>query len=233
MVGRIYRIFEAEIEEDPGQTMELAPYIEHTILSPDCTVKEIENLCREAKKHQFVAVCIPPYYVKDAVKFLEGTKVKVVTVVGFPMGYSHTPAKVEEVKRAVDEGADEVDVVVNICAIKNKNWHFVKNDVESMTMAAHLRGKIVKVILETGLLDRQEIAKMCEICNNIGVDYVKTSTGVNGGGASVDIVRFLKKNLAGKVKIKASGGIRDKEKATKLIDAGADRIGSNSSLDLI
>ncbi|MEM7105319.1 MAG: deoxyribose-phosphate aldolase [Bacteroidota bacterium] len=213
--------------------MELASYIDHTILKADCTLKQIETLCKEAKSNSFAAVCVPPYYVKDAVRLLEESGVKVATVVGFPMGYAHTPAKVEEVKRAVDEGADEIDVVVNICAIKNGNWSYVKNDIESMTMAAHLRGKIVKIILETGLLKRTEIAEICRLCNEVGVDFVKTSTGLNGSGASVDIVRFLKKNLNNSVKICASGGIRDAAKAGKLVDAGAARLGSSSGLKLI
>ena len=213
--------------------MDLAHYIDHTNLRPDCSSEEIENLCEEAKANNFVAVCVPPYYVRKAAQCLEDSDVKVATVVGFPMGYSHTPAKVEEVKRAVDEGADEIDVVANISAVKDANWAYVKNDIESMTMAAHLKGKIVKIIFETGLLKRTEISKLCQICNDIGVDFVKTSTGINGSGATVDIVQYLKKHLNKEVKVKASGGIKDAASAKELIDAGADRIGCSSSLKII
>lgn len=213
--------------------MELTSVIDHTILRPDCSPEDIETLCEEAHKHSFAAVCVPPYFVKNAVRKLEESPVRVATVIGFPMGYACTPAKVEEVKRAIEEGADEVDVVINICAVKNKHWAYVKNDIDSIAMAAHSRGKIVKVILETGLLNEEELQQLCEICNQIGVDFVKTSTGVNGGGATLKAVRFLRKNLNDNIKIKASGGIRNQKSAQKFVDAGASRIGTSSGIEIV
>lgn len=213
--------------------MSLANVIDHTILRPDCTHSDIEKVCKEAIKHQFKAVCIPPYYVKDAKILLENSSVKVATVIGFPSGYSSTPAKVEEIKRALDDGADEFDVVVNICAIKNGNWNFVQNDIESMTRAVHLKGKSIKIILETALLNKEEIEKACAICTNSGVNFVKTSTGFNGPGASEETVRFLRSILPPSIKIKASGGIRSKELAHKMLEAGAERIGTSVGPELL
>ncbi len=213
--------------------MELASVIDHTILRPDCSPKDIETLCDEAHKHSFAAVCVPPYFVKDAVRKLEKSPVRVATVIGYPMGYACTPSKVEEVKRAIEEGADEVDVVINICAVKNEHWTYVKNDIDSIAMATHSRGKLVKVILETGLLSEDEMHQLCKICNQIGVDFVKTSTGINGGGATLKAVRFLREHLNDNIKIKASGGIRNQKSAQKFIDAGVARIGTSSGIDIV
>ncbi|MFT4973619.1 MAG: deoxyribose-phosphate aldolase, partial [Saprospiraceae bacterium] len=149
--------------------MSLARKIDHTILKADCTPEDIVQLCHEALEYEFAAVCVPPYYIKQAVNILEDSMVSVATVIGFPMGYSNTPSKVEEIKRAIDEGIDEVDVVINIAAVKDGNWNFVKNDVDSTTRAAHLKGKVVKIILETDLLTTEEIEKICEICSAVGV----------------------------------------------------------------
>lgn len=213
--------------------MDIASYIDHTTLKADCTLEDVKIKCKEAIDFQFKAVCIPPYYVKNAVDLLEKSKVKVATVVGFPMGYSATPAKVEEIKRAIDNGAEEIDVVANICAIKEGQWNYVKNDIESMTMAVHLKGKLIKVILETALLSATEIEKLCHICAEIKVDFVKTSTGFNGGGATVQVVSFMKSLLPKEIKIKASGGIRTKEDAIRLIEAGASRLGSSSGVSIV
>lgn len=213
--------------------MDIASFIDHTILRPDCQAEEIRNICSEALEHKFCSVCVPPYYVRDAVRILEETPVKVATVIGFPMGYSTTPAKVEEMKRALDQGADELDVVINICAVKSKDWNYVRNDIYSMTTAAHLKGKVIKVIIETGLLTKEEIRKVCELCNQVKPDFVKTSTGYNGEGASLDAVRLMRKTLNKSIKIKASGGIRDRETTLKMIDAGAKRIGSSSGIKIV
>ena len=213
--------------------MNLASYIDHTVLRPDCSLDAIEAVCEEAKVHQFKAVCIPPYYVGEARKFLEGSTIKVATVIGFPMGYSAIPAKVEEIKRAIIEGVDELDVVVNISAIKKNDWAHVRNEVDSITRAAHLKGKIIKLIFETSLLNDQEIRQLCELCSELEVDFVKTSTGFNGKGAKVETVKLLRSLLSDQIKIKASGGIRTREDAEKLIDAGADRLGSSSGVKII
>ena len=213
--------------------MDLAAFIDHTILRPDCSLEDIKRICSEAIEHRFCSVCIPPYYVKNSVSLLKDAPVKVATVIGFPMGYSPTPAKVEAIKRAIDEGADEVDVVINLCAVKNQNWNYVRNDIDSMTTAAHIKGKTIKVIIETGLLTEAEIRKICELCLEIKPDFVKTSTGFNGDGASLFSVRLLRELLGKNIRIKASGGIRDREAAQDMIAAGAQRIGSSSGIKIV
>lgn len=213
--------------------MELAKHIEHTLLKPDTNKEQVKQLCSEAAQHGFRAVCVPPYYVKDAVSALEGSPaVKVVTVIGYPMGYSCTPSKVEEVKRAIDEGAAEVDVVVNISAIKDGQWSYVRNDINSSATAAQLKGKAAKIIFETSLLSSAEIEKLCQICTELEVNFVKTSTG-HQGGASVEMVQFLRQHLPSTIKIKASGGIKTPEQAKELLKAGADTIGTSAGLAMI
>ena len=211
----------------------LAKKIDHTLLTPNCTYNDVERLCNEAKSYGFAAVCIPPYYVKDAARLLEDNMTKVATVIGFPMGYSNTPAKVEEVKRAIDEGVDEIDVVINILAVKNKNWSYVRNDIDSMTRAAHLKGKKIKVIVEVGLLTDEELTQICQLCNDIDVNYVKTSTGFNGTPVNVKQVQQLRALLKSDIRIKASGGINTSRLAEELIEAGANRIGASASLEII
>lgn len=213
--------------------MDLARFIDATILKPDTTLADIKKLCEDAKKHGFAAVCVPPFFVKDAVKALEGTPVMTSTVVGFPMGYSATPAKVEEIKKAIDEGATELDCVINICAVKSKQWNYVRNEIDSMAMACQMRGKTIKLILETGLMNEAEVTKLCEMAAEVKVNFVKTSTGVNGKGATVQIVESLRKKLPSTVKIKASGGIRDRKFAEELIAAGADRIGTSVGATIV
>ena len=213
--------------------MQLADKIDHTILKPDCTLDEIKSVCEEARRHGFHSVCVPPFYVKEAAQLLEDAPVLVCTVVGFPMGYATTPAKVEEIKRAIDDGADEVDAVVNICAVKSQNWNYVRNDIDSMTRIAHLRGKQVKIILETGIMTQEELEQLCKICVESEADFVKTSTGFLAAGASVETVSWLRANLPKTMKIKASGGIRSREDAEQLIQAGADRLGSSASVKII
>ncbi len=210
--------------------MNLSPYIDFTLLKADATPDDIRNLCELAAKHQFASVCVPPFYVKQAVEQLADTKVKIATVVGFPMGYAATPAKVEEIKKALDDGADEVDAVINLCAVKSGNWNYVRNDMDSMTTAVHLKGKSIKLIIETGLLSEAETKKLCELALDIKPNFIKTSTGFNGEGATVQSVQLLQKFLAGKIRIKASGGIRTSEDAARLIEAGATRIGTSSVL---
>jgi deoxyribose-phosphate aldolase len=213
--------------------MQLADKIDHTILKPDCTLAEVKSVCEEAKANSFYSVCIPPFYVKDAAQFLENNPTKVVTVVGFPMGYATTPAKVEEIKRAIDDGADEVDAVVNICAVKSGNWNYVRNDVESMTRIAHLRGKVVKIILETAMMTQDELERLCKVCIDAEVDFVKTSTGILAAGANVDIITWLRAQLPPSIKIKASGGVRSYQDAIRLLEAGASRLGSSTSVQII
>lgn len=212
--------------------MGIAELIDHTLLKADTTRAGVKQLCQEAIAHSFVAVCIPPYFVDYAKGLLENQKVKISTVVGYPLGFESTATKIEEIKRAIEMGADELDVVVHLAAVKNEDWSFVKNDIESITRACHMKGKIIKVILETALMDPEEIIKLCEICNAAEVDFVKTSTG-RVGGATVMHVELLRKHLSDKIKIKASGGIRSREEAEALIAAGAGRIGTSAGPKLV
>ena len=213
--------------------MDLAHLIDHTYLKPDCETKDIRHLCTEAIDHGFAAVCVPPFYVKDAGAFIADKPVKIATVVGFPLGYEPSASKVETIKRAIEEGASELDVVINLCALKNGNWNYLRNELESLTMACHMRGKIIKVILETGILNREEVLKICEICTKLEVDFAKTSTGFNGQGATVEAVELLRASLPKSIKIKASGGIRDRAFAEQLVAAGANRIGTSSGVKII
>ncbi len=213
--------------------MNLASFVEHTILKADCTKEAIENICQEALEHDIYAVCIPPYWVSHAAQILEEKPPKLATVIGFPMGYSATAAKVEEIKRAIDDGADEVNVVINLSAIKAGNWNYVYNDINSATTAAHLRGKIIKIILEVALLSEEEIKKACEICQELDCDFIKTSTGLSGVETTPESISLLKSCLNEKVKIQASGGVRTKETAQSLIDAGAHQIGTSTGLAIL
>ena len=212
--------------------MDLRNYIEHTALKPDLSLNELSVFCKEAIENNFYGVCLPPYYIKQAYNLLEGSSTKVISVAGFPMGYSMIPTKVEEVKRILDDGADEVDVVINISAVKNSNWAHVRNEINSVTTAAHMKGKLIKMILETGLLTEDELIRCCDICAENDVDFLKTSTGFHTLGATSEVVRFLKEHSHG-VKIKASGGIRTHDFAMELVHCGADRIGTSSGLVIV
>jgi len=212
---------------------DLASYFDHTTLKPDTNLDQVNQLCREAVEFGFASVCLPPFFVKKGVQFLKDNKVRTSTVIGFPMGYSTTAAKVEEIKRAIDEGASEVDVVINICAVKSGEWNFVSHDIERMIAATHIKGKVIKVILETCLLEEKELVKLIGICNDLQPDFVKTSTGFNGAGANLEIIAQLRSLLNKKIKVKASGGIRDRATAEALIRAGAARLGSSSSVLIV
>lgn len=210
----------------------IANLIDHTLLKPDTTKEEMNTLCAEAKEFGFAAVCVPPYFVAHCKGQLEDSAVKICTVVGFPLGFDSSFAKVEAIKRAISDGADEIDAVVNIAAIKDENWSYVRNEVQSFTRATHLKGKLLKLIFETSLLEKDQLAKLCDLVNQEEVDFVKTSTGFNGG-ASADIVSQLREKLNPEIKIKASGGIDSTEKALELLKVGADRIGTSRALQLI
>ncbi len=214
----------------------LASYIDHTILKPDTTNEDIERLCEEALTYGFKAVCVPPYYVKMASDILykdDEDGIKVATVIGFPLGYSQIAAKVEEAKRAIEDGAYELDVVVNMAAIKNQRWNYVENELDILTTTCHLHDRKIKIIFEVSLLTEAEIKRLCLIASNIGADFVKTSTGFNGGGASEEVIRLMKSNLPSNILIKASGGIRTVAAAKALIEAGASRIGASASVAMM
>lgn len=207
--------------------------IEHTLLKQDATTDDVKTLCEEAKAHKFFGVCVAPYYVELAQKLLDKTSVKIITVVGFPLGYSLTSIKVEEAKKAIEKGADEVDMVINLAAFRNKEYNYVKNEIDSVATIAHMSNKLVKIIIESGSLTDEEIVKACELCVEAGADFVKTSTGFNGTGASIENIKLMRKTLPEKIKIKASGGIKEREFALELARAGADRIGASASIKLL
>ncbi|MFS8541725.1 MAG: deoxyribose-phosphate aldolase [Tissierellales bacterium] len=212
--------------------MNISSMIDHTLLKPEATEDMIEKLCNEAKENGFAAVCVNPFYVKKAKELLKGTEVKVATVVGFPLGANVKEVKVFEAKKAIEDGAEEIDMVITIGALKNRDYKTVKEDIKAVVEEA--RGKaIVKVIIETCLLTDEEKVKACELAKEAGAHYVKTSTGFNGSGATVEDIKLMKKVVGESMKIKASGGIRDYEAAKAMIDAGASRIGTSSSLNII
>ena len=214
--------------------MELRQYIEHTLLKPDAKKEELDKLFEEAKKYGFLGVCVNPINVEYAKKQLEGSGVKIVTVVGFPLGASLSGIKAFEAKRAIEQGADEVDMVICVQALKNKDYKCVLNDIKSVKSACGQTP--LKVIIETDLLEKDEIKKACQLIIDAKADFAKTSTGFvkNGVGAKVEDVEIMAQVLKGsKVKIKASGGIKDREKAEKLIQAGAVRLGTSSGVKLV
>ncbi|MCO6497090.1 MAG: deoxyribose-phosphate aldolase [Chitinophagaceae bacterium] len=213
--------------------MNIEKYIEHTVLKQTTTLADVERICNEARQHGFVSVCIPPLYVKKAKEFLEGSGVNTCTVIGFPFGYSAIEAKVAEIVLAMVDGADELDMVVNISAIKNGDWTFLANEINTVMPLVKNKGKIIKLIIESGVLTDDEIIKCCDIYGAAGVDYMKTSTGFGEKGASIHAVQLMRNHLADAIKIKAAGGIRSFSFAKELINAGADRIGCSSSLKIV
>jgi deoxyribose-phosphate aldolase len=213
--------------------IELSKHIEHTLLKPSASREDIRNLCREAVEYQFFGVCVPPYFVRLANDILKDEHVKVITVIGFPFGYQTKATKVEETKRVIEDGADEIDMVINIAAFKSDDFSYVREDIESIATLCRLRNKVLKVIIETCLLTPDEIVKICEIVSEVGVDYIKTSTGYNGEGATLENIKLIRQSSSGKIKIKASGGIKTRKFAEQLIKAGADRIGTSSGISII
>jgi deoxyribose-phosphate aldolase len=213
--------------------MNLAPYIDHTLLKQTTTLSQVENLCKEALEYSFTAVCIPPLYVKKAKEFLGDSQIKVATVIGFPLGYCAIEAKVAEIVLAIVDGADELDMVVNISAIKNADWEFIANEINTVMPIIKNKNKVIKVIIESGVLSDDEIIKCCDIYGAAGVDYVKTSTGFAEKGASIHDVQLIRAHLADAVKIKASGGIKSYSFAKELINAGADRLGCSAGVEIV
>ena len=214
--------------------MELNKYIEHTLLKQDAAKDELLKLFEEAKKYNFKGVCVNPVNVETAKKYLKDTDVKVVTVVGFPLGANISEVKAFETQRAIQDGADEIDMVINVSKLKDKDYDFVKKDIESVKKACG--DTALKVILETDLLTGDEIKKACELCVEAKADFVKTSTGFvkNGVGAKVEDVKLMAKTVKPYgLGVKASGGIRDKQKAVALVEAGADRLGTSSGVAIV
>lgn len=212
--------------------MKIASMIDHTLLKPNATGEMIDKLCKEAKEYEFAAVCVNPYYVSRAKKYLDGTKVKVATVIGFPLGANTKEVKALETKDAIKNGADEVDMVINIGALKSGEYDIVRDDIRAVVESA--KGKaIVKAIIETCLLTDEEKIKACKLAKEAGADFVKTSTGFSTGGATIEDVKLMKDTVGDSLKIKASGGIRDYETAKAMVEAGASRIGASSSIKIV
>ena len=211
--------------------MELNSYIDHTNLKKDALIEDIEKLCEEAMKYHFASVCVYPYFVKAVSEYLKGSNVEICTVVGFPNGMNTTNVKVYEAIDAIENGATEIDMVINISALKNKEYDYIKNEIEEIRDA--IGGKTLKVIIETCLLTDEEIVKMTEICNDTFVNFIKTSTGFDKEGAKVKDIELINKHKGAVLEIKASGGIRDIETAEAMIKAGATRIGTSSGVKLM
>jgi deoxyribose-phosphate aldolase len=210
----------------------IANTIDHTFLSPDGTLEDIERLCREAVEYSFATVAIAPDFVKFASENLEGADVGVDVAVGFPLGYTTTPTKVFETIDSIQNGATEVDMVANLVAVKGGRWEKVKKDIEAVSRAT--RGKTLKVILETCYLSKDEIKKLASICLEIeGVDFIKTSTGFGPEGATVENVELMKRVVGDELKVKAAGGIRTLEDYKEMRQAGASRIGTSSGLAIV
>ncbi|MES2328593.1 MAG: deoxyribose-phosphate aldolase [Bacteroidota bacterium] len=213
--------------------MNLSKYIDHTILKPTTLISDIEKLCIEARQYHFAAVCVPPNFVKKAKILVEGSAVKVATVIGFPFGYSAVESKIAEILLAMVDGADELDVVINISAIKNNDWMYLANEINHIMPIVRSKNKVIKIIIESGILTDEEIIKCCEIYGLAGIDYLKTSTGYAEKGATVEAVKLFRLHLPDNIQIKASGGIRDYAFAKQLIDAGATRLGCSAGVAIV
>lgn len=211
--------------------MELSKYIDHTLLKPDATDAQIKELCQEAHTHKFFSVCVNPTHVKQSAELLQESETKVCTVIGFPLGASTPSVKAYEAVDAIENGADEIDMVINVGALKSGNHDLVRDDISAVVEAAN--GTLVKVIIETSLLSDDEKRVACQLAKEAGCDFVKTSTGFSGGGATVEDVALMKSVVGENIQVKASGGVRTREDALAMIDAGATRIGASSGIAII
>ncbi len=212
--------------------MNIAKMIDHTALKPDMNKEDIVKLCEEAKEYNFMSVCVNPTWVATSYEILKDTDVKVCTVIGFPLGASTPETKAFETKDAIEKGATEVDMVINIGALKSKDYDLVEKDIKAVVDAA--KGKaLTKVIIETCLLTDEEKKQACELSVKAGADFVKTSTGFSTGGATVEDVALMRKVVGPEIGVKASGGVRGPESAQAMIDAGATRIGASSGISIV
>ncbi|HFI0633357.1 TPA: deoxyribose-phosphate aldolase [Streptococcus suis] len=211
--------------------MKLNKFIDHTVLKPETTTEQVTKVLEEAKEYDFASVCINPTWVSFAAEGLKGTDVKVCTVIGFPLGANTPAVKAFETKDAIENGADEIDMVINIGALKDKNYDLVLEDIKAVVEASG--DKLVKVIIEACLLTDEEKVKACELSKQAGADFVKTSTGFSTGGATVEDVALMRKTVGSEMGVKASGGARSYEDAIAFIDAGASRIGASSGVAIM
>ena len=199
--------------------MDINNYLDHTLLNPLASSDDIKKLCEEAIANNFAAVCINPYFASFASKLLKESDVKLAIAIGYPYGYSPTVSKAAEIKWAIDHGADEIDAVINLAALKSEDFSFVRNDIDTMSRSAGMRGKTLKLIVEESLLTDDELARVCDFCIESEVHFVKNSTGVIGTGATPENISRLRNLLPKEIKIKASGGIRKKSAVNALIEA--------------
>lgn len=212
--------------------MSIAAYIDHTLLKQDAAAPQIDRLCAEAAQYHFASVCVNPWYVPRCVKHLQGTGVKVCTVVGFPLGATTTESKVFETLQAVRSGAEEIDMVMNVCAMKSGNTRAIEQEIQALAAAVEGHA-ILKVILETCLLTEEEKILACQIAKRAGADFVKTSTGFSTGGATVADVALMRRTVGPEMGVKAAGGIRDYATARAMLDAGATRIGASAGIAIV
>lgn len=220
-----------EISNNIGDS--LAGMIDHTLLNPDATKKQIVQLCAEAKKYKFACVCVNPCYVSLCAQELKGTRVKICTVIGFPLGASTTAVKKFETEQALRDGAKEIDMVINVGMLKSGDMSFVEEDISAAVTTARKYGAVVKVIIETSLLTDEEKVKACLIAKRASADFVKTSTGFAKGGATTADVALMRKTVGSVMGVKASGGIRSREEAFAMIKSGANRIGTSASVKIV
>ncbi|MCE5208256.1 MAG: deoxyribose-phosphate aldolase [Chloroflexi bacterium] len=211
----------------------IARLIDHTLLKPDATHDQIAQLCYEARKYHFASVCINPTHVKLCAELLKGTDVKVCTVIGFPLGATSPDVKVFEAQTALKDGASEIDMVINIGALKSRDLELVARDIRGVVITGHNAHALVKVIIETSLLDEEEKVIACLLSKEAGADFVKTSTGFSGGGATVEDVALMRRVVGPAIGVKASGGIRDRSIAESMVAAGATRLGASAGVKII
>jgi deoxyribose-phosphate aldolase len=211
----------------------LSHMIDHTLLKPDATQDQIAQLCYEASKYGFISVCVNPAYVALCTELLKGSEVLVCTVIGFPLGATSTETKVFEAQQAVANGAREVDMVINVGALKSRDWELVERDIASVANACHAGGAILKVIIETALLDDDEKVAACQLAKVAGADFVKTSTGFSSGGATAEDIALMRRVVGVEMGVKASGGIKTYADAQRMIAAGASRIGASASVKIV
>ncbi len=213
--------------------MKTAEIIDHTALEPDTTIDDIENLCNEAVAHGFTTICVPPLFVKKAKALTTGSKIKVSTVIGFPFGYNAIEAKAAEIVLAIIDGADELEIVINISAVKNNDWRFLANELNTVMPIIRAKGREICIIIETGLLTNEEIIICCDIYGAAGVDFIKAGTGYGKIDITPEIIQLMRKHLANLVQIKVYSGIKNYSFVNQLTEAGACRVCSKNSIELV
>ena len=213
--------------------LNISSYIDHTALKTETDFRQVHQLCDEALEHKFAAVCVNPFFVETVAERLRGSSVKTCAVVGFPLGATLSEVKIYETEAVLDLGAQEVDMVINVAALYDVNWSLISKEISALSCSCHKSGALLKVILETCLLNRSQIIKACQVSVEAGADFVKTSTGFSKSGADTDTVSLMKQTVGEKAQVKASGGIRTYEDAVAMINAGAARIGTSSGPALL